>query len=362
MARRWLPALVGALWALLLGVASSYEIKAVTPPVIMGESPYWDDATGTVIFIDVIGQMVLRYDPAHPEDLKNISLSGYTGRVTPAVPVKNCTMMLVGVGTVLHLVDVDWGAPGVPAVVKTSTAMSRVEEHLPTNRFNDGKADSRGRLWIGTMDDRQTSRRRRRRFSPNKGELFRFHMKRDLNQTSGYCVDTKCVVEDNLSIPNGMAWTPDDKYYYLADSASKAVYRFDFDAEQGVLSNRTAAFRFEDHGVPGAPDGLTLDVDGNLWIACVHGGRVIRVDPRTGSLLQTIRLNTTNPSAAEWGGKDRDVLYVTTARYQMGEQQLAREPDAGRTFAITGLGTRGLPSAPYPAVAAARADTSSASW
>lgn len=76
------------------------------------------------------------------------------------------------------------------------------------------------------------------------------------------------------------------------------------------------------HGVRGVPDGLTLDVDGNLWVACVHGGAIIRVDPRTGRLLQTVRLNVTNVSAAEWGGRNRDVLYVTSARYKMGKSQV----------------------------------------
>ncbi|KAE8751493.1 Regucalcin-like [Frankliniella occidentalis] len=345
--------------AALLGlscVAHGYEIKAVTKPVIMSESPYWDDITNTVIFVDVIGKLVLRYDPAHPGDLKNISFSNQPGKVTPAVPVRGSDDILVGVGRCVFLVDVDWGAPGKAAVVRSVRNLKEVEPDLPGNRFNDGKADSRGRLWIGTMDDSQTSRRRRR--GVNKGELFRFDLKRDIEGRSASShVDTKTVVEEGLQIPNGMAWTPDDKTYYLADSATKAVYSFDFDADQGVVSNKKTAFSFAAHDVPGAPDGMTLDKDGNLWIACVHGGRVIKVDPRSGALLQTIVMNVTNPSAAEWGGRDRDVLYVTSARYKMDARQLEREPLAGSMFAITGLGTKGLTNVPYAVNAVGAAST-----
>jgi len=338
--------------ASLLGLAHmarAYEIKAVTKPVIMSESPYWDDTTNTVIFVDVIGKLVLRYNPSHPDDLKNISFSGQSGRVTPAVPVKGTDEIMVGVGRTVHMVDVNWGEPGQAPVVRSVTAVREVESHMPGNRFNDGKADSRGRLWIGTMDDSQTSRRRRR--SVNKGELFRFDLQRDRNTRSA-SVDAWPIVEEGLQIPNGMAWTPDDKAYYLADSAAKAIFRFDFNVEKGAIANRTTAFSFEKHGVPGAPDGITLDVDGNLWIACVHGGRVIRVDPRSGALLKTIVMNVTNPSAAEWGGPNRDVLYVTSARYKMDSRQLEREPDAGSLFAITGLGTKGLANVPYAVVEA----------
>ncbi|KAK3926218.1 Regucalcin [Frankliniella fusca] len=345
-------------WAYLAGLAvllslahaaQSYEIKAVTKPVIMSESPYWDDKTNTVIFVDVIGKLVLRYDPSHPDDLKNISFSGQSGRVTPAVPVRGSSEILVGVGRTVHIVDVDWGAPGQAPVIRTVRAMQEVETHLPGNRFNDGKADCRGRLWIGTMDDSQTSRRRRR--SVNKGELFRFDLQHNSAQARDMNLDAMPIVKDGLQIPNGMAWTADDKVYYLADSATKAIYRFDFNVDTGVVSNKTTAFSFVDNKVPGAPDGMTLDVEGNLWIACVHGGRVIRVDPRTGKLLQTILMNVTNPSAAEWGGPNRDVLYVTSARYKMDARQLEREPDAGSLFAITGLGTRGLAERPYDVVA-----------
>lgn len=199
------------------------------------------------------------------------------------------------------------------------------------------------------MDDSRTSRRRRNTRNTNKGELFRFEL--HLHSEKGYYVEHECAVDDGLFIPNGMTWTRDNKGFYLADSASSVIYRFDYANKDGVISNRTVAFRFADHGVPGAPDGLTMDVDGNLWIACVHGGRVIKVDPHTGKLLLTIKMDVTNVSAAEWGGVNRDVLYVTSARYQMDEKQLKKEPNAGSLFAITGLGTRGLANMPFAASA-----------
>ncbi|XP_034252823.1 regucalcin-like [Thrips palmi] len=355
-------AAVAALSALcgLWGSVASYEIKAVTRPVIMSESPFWDDESSTVIFVDVIGKEVLRYDPSSGE-LKSISFKNQTGRVTPAVPVRGSSQLLVGVGRVVHLVDVDWGAAGAAAAIRKDEPLVEVEAKMPGNRFNDGKADKEGRLWIGTMDDSRTSRRRRRRRSDtNKGELFRFDLHR--HPEKGYYINTTCAVNDGLVIPNGMAWTRDNKGFYLADSEKSVVYRFDYSNKEGRISNRTVAFNFSDYGVPGAPDGLTMDVDGNLWIACVHGGRVIKVDPHTGKLLLTIKMGVTNVSAAEWGGANRDVLYVTSAKYQMDDKQLADEPNAGCMFAITGLGTRGLPNMPFAATSRSWAMRLSASW
>ena len=82
----------------------------------------------------------------------------------------------------------------------------------------------------------------------------------------------------------------------------------------------------------------------------MHGGLVIRVDPRSGALLQSIAIPAQSVSAVEWGGPDQDVLYVTTARFQLDEQQLREQPLAGSTFSITGLGTRGRAAVPYNAV------------
>lgn len=86
----------------------------------------------------------------------------------------------------------------------------------------------------------------------------------------------------------------------------------------------------------------------------MHGGQVIRVDPRRGALLQTIVLPVNAVSAVEWGGPGRDVLYVTTARYQLSEEQLREQPLAGSTFAISGLGTHGQLNLPHPAAVVSR--------
>lgn len=71
--------------------------------------------------------------------------------MTPAVPVRksNSSQMLVGIGRVLHLVTADWGQVGQQPVIKANVPLAEVELDKPGNRFNDGKADKSGRVWIG---------------------------------------------------------------------------------------------------------------------------------------------------------------------------------------------------------------------
>lgn len=93
----------------------------------------------------------------------------------------------------------------------------------------------------------------------------------------------------------------------------------------------------------GMPDGMCIDAEGKLWVACIDAGRVIRVDPETGKRIQTVRLPTPRITSCCFGGKDYAELYVTSAYDGLDEATLAKEPHAGEIFKITGLGVKGIP-------------------
>ena len=95
-----------------------------------------------------------------------------------------------------------------------------------------------------------------------------------------------------------------------------------------------------------APDGLTVDDEGGIWVAWWGGGAVSRYAP-DGTLLATVGLPVERPTSCAFGGPDRATLFVTTARDGLDDDALARQPDAGRVFAIAGLGVRGLPCQVY---------------
>jgi sugar lactone lactonase YvrE len=191
-------------------------------------------------------------------------------------------------------------------------------------RMNDGACDQRGRFWAGTMAYDET---------PAAGTLYRLEL-------DGGCT----TVLSGLTISNGIGWSPRGTTMYLNDSGTRCLDAFDFDPLSGTIAARRTLVHIDEEGV--APDGLTVDEEGGIWVALWDGGAVNRYAP-DGSLLATLALPVARPTSCAFGGPDRDILFVTTAREGLDEDARRRQPDAGRVFSIAGLGVRGLPSHPY---------------
>jgi sugar lactone lactonase YvrE len=197
--------------------------------------------------------------------------------------------------------------------------MLPLEADIPGHRLNDGRADTRGRFWIGTMHD--TVR------GPS-GSLYRVDPDRSVVK-----------VFDQVDIPNSTLFSPDDRKMYFADSPAKKIWVFDFDVDEGRVSNRRV---FVDcAGDPGVPDGSAIDEDGCIWNANYGGGRIVRYTP-AGKVDRIIPLPVTQPSCCTFGGPGLDTLYITTASQKLSPEQLAPQPLAGGVFALS-TGSRGLP-------------------
>jgi sugar lactone lactonase YvrE len=165
-----------------------------------------------------------------------------------------------------------------------------------------------------------------------RGSLYRFH------ESSG--VET---VVANVTISNGIGWSNDLRTMYYVDSGPGTVYAFDVD-EHGDVSEQRVLIQFD---VPneGTADGLCMDKEGNMWLAVWGGYEVRRYSP-AGEQLAHVRISTAQPSCCTLGGANGTTLYVTTAREDMSEEQLAQEPDAGRLFAVD-VGVTGRPLLAY---------------
>ena len=190
---------------------------------------------------------------------------------------------------------------------------------LGDERFNDGKTDRAGRFWTGTLD---------RKLGSPIGRLYRVS------------TDLKVKAMDRgFTISNGIGWSPDDRVMYFTDTPSRRIYRYDFDAASGEISNRRVFVEAEPgHG---GPDGMTVDAEGFVWSAqfdrwCIH-----RYAP-DGRLERSIRLPVQRPTTCMFGGRDLATLYVTSARMDLSEAALATQPRAGGVFALQ-PGVRGLP-------------------
>jgi sugar lactone lactonase YvrE len=140
------------------------------------------------------------------------------------------------------------------------------------------------------------------------------------------------VMLDSVSISNGIVWTKDKKTMYYNDTPTGTVQAFDYDDKTGAISNRRVVVRIARGG--GGPDGMTIDADGNLWVALWGSGTVGKFDPRTGQLLQKVIVPAPNVSSCAFGGKNLDILYITTARAWMNEEKLKQFPLSGGLFAV----------------------------
>ncbi|XP_063230544.1 regucalcin-like [Bacillus rossius redtenbacheri] len=304
-------------------------VRQLTRPLQHLEGPHWDPDKAALFFVDIQQQLVCRYEPAAAE-LTSVKLDG--GPVSLVVPVKNSADRFVAsVGR--DLVLLTWN--GLNSSTAASTrVLASVDEDKPANRFNDGKADSIGRIWAGTMGAEPTVGK----VDPNQGSLY------SLNTTSTQAVRHV----SNVTVSNGLVWDSTNTILYWTDTATRRVDAFDFDVDAGTIANRRPVFDFAAHGITGYPDGMTIDFTGCLWIACFDGGKVIQVSPWDGRLLRAVELPATRVTSMAWGGPLLDLLYVTTSRAGLSEQQLRQEPDAGSLFVVSGLGAGARPA--HPAV------------
>jgi len=187
-----------------------------------------------------------------------------------------------------------------------------LERDILTNRSNDGACDAAGRLWVGTMA---------RDFVPGKGSL--------------YCIDKNISVTKKLAeltIPNGLVWSLDNKRMYFIDTPTQCVQSFLFDVESGNIHFEKVVIEIDKQN--GSPDGMTIDEEGMLWIAHWNGFGVYRWNPLNGKLLDKISLPVPQVSSCVFGGDILNYLFITTARENMSEAELQKYPDSGNVFIV----------------------------
>ncbi len=269
-----------------------------TPKAILGEGAVWHPTEKVLYWIDITGMKLHRYDPEKKENV-TLSMGSMIGTVVPST------------GKYSVLVALETGIHGVTIEGNLELLVNYPENEPTGNRFNDGKCDPAGRLWVGTMSKQETK---------GAGNL--------------YCFDGKELIlkQPLVSISNGIVWTKDKKTMYYIDTPEQVVFAYDFDNETGNITNRRTAFKIPDNN--GFPDGMTIDNEGNLWIAHWNGAAVICYDPLTGKELHKIEVPALNVTSCTFGGKDLNTLYITSAKQGMTEEQLQQYPLSGSLFAV----------------------------
>jgi sugar lactone lactonase YvrE len=283
-------------------------MELIASPVLdaqaaLGEGPIWNIQKSVLHWVDINNNRVHTFDPQTGNDTF-IDVGEKPG----------CIVRRRSGGLVVGLPEKFSALEGY-----LLTPLAHLEKGLG-NRMNDGKCDPAGRFWCGSMHPD---------FKTGAGNLWM--MDKNLK------VELKIA---GVTISNGLAWTSDCKTMYYIDTPTGQLDAFDFDIATGAITNRRMAFK---NTWGGHFDGMTIDTDDNLYIAIWSGGRVLKVNPRTGELMATIIVpGVKNVTCPTFGGKNLNELFITSSGEGADRKE---EPNAGALFHIVLSDCRGL--APY---------------
>ena len=268
-----------------------YKVKAR-----LGEGAFWNHKTQELYWVDIEDQMLHIYNPQTKTN-RSLPTPSKIGTVVP----KNTNETIVALQDGIYMMNLKSG---------DVVLISDIESELTENRFNDGKCDPSGRLWVGSMALNMQS-----------------------NRANLYMVDTTGNAQlkiDSVTISNGIAWSSDQKTMYYIDTPTGMIRAFDFDNEIGAISNERVVVTVPDS--MGFPDGMAIDSDDMLWVGMWNGNAVIRYNPQTGKVISKIEVPAHNVTSCAFGGKNLDTLYITTASIDMTEEEKVAYPLAGSLF------------------------------
>jgi sugar lactone lactonase YvrE len=274
----------------------------VTGGARLGEGPVWDTRSERLVWVDVLARRV------HLTEVR----TGTDAVIETPLDVGAVVPRAAG-GFAAALQDGFWVIGAGPP-----HRLAPVPEARPSLRFNDGKCDPAGRFWAGTMAYDE---------SPGAGALYRLDPDGQPN-----------LVLERVTISNGLAWSVDGLTLYYIDSPTQRIDAFAFVPPTGEISDRRPVVHIPREA--GAPDGMTIDAEGGLWVALWGGWAVHRY--LDGRLDRVVRLPVSQPTSCTFGGRYLDELFVTSASEGLSAEERGAQPLAGAVFRLR-PGVRGFP-------------------
>lgn len=273
------------------------NIQSITPLVKLhmplGECPRWHAREKSWYWVDILGKALHRYTKGQHET-KPLNFEPAFFAFT-----EDDQIILTGRGGLYHLTSFE----AEPELLLDPAR----NENL---RFNDGTTTPDGDFIAGTIGNG----------SEPVGNSYRFGF-----LGMGVAYD---VLQRDFTIINGQCFSPNGKHYYVTDTPTQTIWRYDY--HLGQLTNKTRFYTCEKNEFP---DGAAVDSQGNYWVAMYGAGKISVLSPE-GKKLKDISLPVSQPTMVAFGGDDLDEILVTSAAQNLTEDQLSEEPLAGSVLVL----------------------------
>tara|TARA_B110000008_G_scaffold5800_1_gene5686 strand:- start:1885 stop:2793 length:909 start_codon:yes stop_codon:yes gene_type:complete len=278
----------------------------------LGEGPVWDCVGGFLYFVDIERDSVFKLQVS----TGNVDM--YTVRRPSAIGLCRSGKLIIACRAGVVLLDFENGIV---------SPICNPIEHNPMARLNDGKVAPDGSFWVGSMQNNIAEDGTPLELNSDIGGMFRV-------TSDGRTVS---LLPETLGIMNTLAWSPNNREFFFADSMKGALFSAVHNAD-GTLGTIK---QFNTDCPLGVPDGSAMDEEGYLWNARWGGGSVVRFDP-SGNIDRTVNIPATNVTSCCFGGPDLKTLLVTTARSGLSKQAVDKNTNEGALFAVD-CGVRGIP-------------------
>jgi|TARA_B110000003_G_scaffold213986_1_gene213084 sugar lactone lactonase YvrE len=278
----------------------------------LGEGPVWDCVGGFLYFVDIERDSVFKLQVS----TGNVDM--YTVRRPSAIGLCRSGKLIIACRAGVVLLDFENGIV---------SPICNPIEHNPMARLNDGKVAPDGSFWVGSMQNNIAEDGTPLELNSDIGGMFRV-------TSDGRTVS---LLPETLGIMNTLAWSPNNREFFFADSMKGALFSAVHNAD-GTLGTIK---QFNTDCPLGVPDGSAMDEEGYLWNARWGGGSVVRFDP-SGNIDRTVNIPATNVTSCCFGGPDLKTLFVTTARSGLSKQAVDKNTNEGALFAVD-CGVRGIP-------------------
>jgi len=269
----------------------------------IGEGALWDMQAGHFLAVDIMAQQIVRYDPKSRE-VERFDV----GQIIGSLALTKDGKAVVGLASGVHLFDFESGK---------ATLLVDIEPDNRSLLLTEGKADRAGRFLVSS---------------------FSTTMKDPVGSLYSVSPDGASEkLRDGIIVPNGLAWSPNGKTLYFADSERFTIYAYDYDLGSGRISGERVFANTEELG--GIPDGGTTDDEGNYWVAICKAGVVVCYGSN-GVIKTKIELPTKWVASVTFGGERLDQLFITSLDPSL--MNLGYDPNGGKLFKVSGLGVTGL--------------------